>query len=97
MRVRIERRGALTGPQMAEVDRDALPPDAAAALDAVLATPIADASPARGGDQPWYRVTVTAPGAPPVLRDVPELAAPLRAILKAEGTGGGLPPPPRAP
>ena len=97
MRVRIERRGALTGPQVAEVGRDTLTPEAEAALGAVLASPPSNAAVARGGDQPWYRITLTAPGAPPVMRDVPELAAPLRAVLKAEGTGGGLPLPPRAP
>ncbi len=78
-RVRIERRGALTGPKVAELAIGDLHSDAKAALDTVLASPSADAPVAQGGDRPWYRVTVTGKGAPEV-RDVHELPASLRKL-----------------
>ncbi len=76
-RVRVERRGALAGPKVAETDVSALDPDARAALDSVLAQPVAAPTPTPGGDRIWYRITRS--GADGMqMRDVTELPEALR-------------------
>ena len=78
-KVRIERRGALAGPKVAEVAIDALDPETRASLAAMLAQPLAAAASAPGGDRVWYRITVTGSGGIRTC-DVAELPPALRAL-----------------
>ncbi len=82
--VRIERRGALTGPMVCEMPVVSLSPDARAALAGVLAEPVAAGPVRAGADRVWYRITMTGPEGVRV-RDVAELPAMLRGLPKFGG------------